>query len=129
MSRSVVPSVGAQRRGTQLEPGLTSCGVEVKTGNVIALRCGGKLLAQYPATIGDCARSAADRKIGPSPSVLHYPWSNYDPERFWNPDPKKAKTTAMRAGSNALLGVVWIGLSKAHYGIHVDAGPGASGFW
>jgi lipoprotein-anchoring transpeptidase ErfK/SrfK len=89
---------------------------------VTAYGAGGKVLAQYPATIGDVH--------DPLPignwiitSVLHYPWFNYDPERFWNPDPKKAKAT-LPPGPNNPAGVAWIGLSKEHYGIHGTPDPG-----
>ena len=56
-------------------------------------------------------------------SVVHYPWFNYDPERFWNPDPKKAKAT-LPPGPKNPVGTEWIGLSKEHYGIHGTPDPG-----
>jgi lipoprotein-anchoring transpeptidase ErfK/SrfK len=90
--------------------------------NVIAYGAAGKVLAEYPATIGD-AHDPLPIGDWTITSVLHYPWFNYDPERFWNPDPKKAKTT-LAPGPNNPVGVVWIGLSKAHYGIHGTPDPG-----
>ena len=57
---------------------------------VIAYGAGGKELAQYPATIGGVHDPLP---IGhwTITSVIHYPWFNYDPEHFWNPDPKKGQ--------------------------------------
>ena len=89
---------------------------------VIAYGAGGKELAQYPATIGD---SHDPLPIGhwTITSVVHYPWFNYDPELFWNPDPKKA-AAILPPGPRNPVGTVWIGLSKEHYGIHGTPDPG-----
>ena len=54
---------------------------------VIAYGAGGKVLAQFPATMGDTHDPLRNWKIT---SVVHYPWFNYDPELVWNPDPKQA---------------------------------------
>jgi len=89
---------------------------------VIAYGAGGRELAQYPATIGDSHDSLP---IGhwTITSVLHYPWYNYDPEHFWNSDPKAAKAV-LPPGPNSPAGAAWIGLSIAHYGIHGTPDPG-----
>ena len=89
--------------------------------SVTAFGSGGKVLAQYPATIGG-AHDPLPIGNWTITSVLHYPWFNYDPARFWNPDPKKVKTT-LPPGPNNPVGVVWIGLSKEHYGIHGTPDP------
>ena len=89
---------------------------------VIAYGAGDKELAQYPATIGD---THDPLPIGQwtITSVLHYPWFNYDPEHFWNSDPKQAKAV-LPPGPNSPAGAAWIGLSKEHYGIHGTPDPG-----
>ena len=89
---------------------------------VIAYGAGGKVLAQYPATMGDThdPLPIGNWKIT---SVVHYPWFNYDPDLFWNPDPKQA-TAVLPPGPNGPVGKVWIGLSKEHYGIHGTPDPG-----
>jgi lipoprotein-anchoring transpeptidase ErfK/SrfK len=89
---------------------------------VIAYGAGDKELAQYPATIGD---THDPLPIGhwTVTSVVHYPWFNYDPEHFWNADPKQAKAT-LPPGPRNPTGVAWIGLSKEHYGIHGTPDPG-----
>ncbi|MGA2197757.1 MAG: L,D-transpeptidase family protein [Bryobacteraceae bacterium] len=89
---------------------------------VIAYGAGDKELAQYPATIGD---THDPLPIGQwtVTSVLHYPWFNYDPDHFWNADPKQVKAV-LPPGPNSPAGVAWIGLSKEHYGIHGTPDPG-----
>ena len=89
---------------------------------VIAYGAGNKELAQYPATIGGThdPLPIGNWRIT---SVVHYPWFNYDPELFWNADPKKA-TAILPPGPRNPAGAVWIGLSKEHYGIHGTPDPG-----
>lgn len=89
---------------------------------VTAYGAANRLLAQYPATIGG--------EHDPLPvghwtiaGIVHYPWFNYDPDHFWNADPKKAKAI-LPPGPNNPAGVAWIGLSKEHYGIHGTPDPG-----
>jgi lipoprotein-anchoring transpeptidase ErfK/SrfK len=89
---------------------------------VTALGFGDKVLAQYPATIGDSHDSLpiGNWKIL---SVIHDPWFDWDPVHYWNVDPKDA-TERLAPGPNNPVGVVWMGLSKAHYGIHGTPDPG-----
>ncbi len=89
---------------------------------VIAYGAGGQELAQYPATIGG-AHDPLPIGNWTITSVLHYPWFNYDPELFWNPDPKKG-AAVLPPGPRNPVGVAWIGLSKEHYGIHGTPDPG-----
>jgi lipoprotein-anchoring transpeptidase ErfK/SrfK len=89
---------------------------------VIAYGAGGLELSQFPATIGG---THDPLPIGhwTITSVVHYPWFNYDPELFWNPDPKKA-AAILPPGPKNPAGAAWIGLSKEHYGIHGTPDPG-----
>jgi lipoprotein-anchoring transpeptidase ErfK/SrfK len=89
---------------------------------VAAYDGGGRELAQYPATIGG---THDPLPIGHwiITSVVHYPWFNYDPELFWNPDPKKT-AAILPPGPRNPAGAAWIGLSKEHYGIHGTPDPG-----
>ena len=89
---------------------------------VIAYGAAGKELAQYPATVGG---THDPLPIGrwTITSVLHYPLFNYDPEHFWNANPKLAKAV-LPPGPNSPAGAAWIGISKEHYGIHGTPDPG-----
>jgi lipoprotein-anchoring transpeptidase ErfK/SrfK len=89
---------------------------------VIAYGPGDKVVAQYPATVGGVHDPLP---IGSwiVTGVVHYPWFNYDPEHFWNADPKQAKAV-LPPGPNNPAGVAWIGISKEHYGIHGTPDPG-----
>jgi len=75
-----------------------------------------RLIAQYPASTGS--------QYDPLPigewkieGVHPNPTYHYNPKLFWDAEPgdKKAKVAP---GPNNPVGVVWIDLSKPHYGIH-----------
>jgi len=58
--------------------------------------------------------------------VVRNPPFNYNPDLFWDADPAHAKAT-IPPGPNGPVGVVWIDLSKEHYGIHGSPEPGKIG--
>jgi len=81
-----------------------------------------KLVAQFPATMG----SEHDplpignwkiQGIEPNPKF------HYNPDLFWDADPKHAKTK-IAPGPNNPVGSVWINLSAEGYGIHGTPDPG-----
>jgi len=88
---------------------------------VKALGSDGAILAQYPATIGS--------EHDPLPIgewkvtfIKQNPMFFYNPNLFWDAKPEDAKAR-IAAGPNNPVGVVWIGLSKEHYGIHGTPQP------
>jgi lipoprotein-anchoring transpeptidase ErfK/SrfK len=92
---------------------------------VTAYGIGDELLAQYPATMGG--------EHDPLPIghwkitvVQRYPWFYYDPVHFWNARPDEA-AAKLPPGPRNPAGVVWMGLSKEHYGIHGTPDPGRIG--
>ena len=54
--------------------------------------------------------------------VARNPTFNYNPDLFWDADPEHSKAK-IPAGPNNPVGVVWIDLSKEHYGIHGTPEP------
>ena len=59
-------------------------------------------------------------------SVLKNPVFNYNPDLFWDANPKHSKAR-IPAGPNNPVGVAWIDLSKEHYGIHGTPEPSRVG--
>jgi len=59
--------------------------------------------------------------------VVRNPTYNYNPNLFWNADPTGA-TAKIAPGPNNPVGVVWIGISDPHYGIHGTPDPGEIGY-
>jgi lipoprotein-anchoring transpeptidase ErfK/SrfK len=59
-------------------------------------------------------------------AVARNPTFNYNPDLFWDADPSHAKAR-VPPGPNGPVGVVWIDISKPHYGIHGTPEPGTVG--
>jgi len=59
-------------------------------------------------------------------AVVRNPTFNYNPDLFWDAEPSHAKAK-VPAGPNGPVGVVWIDISKPHYGIHGTPEPGSVG--
>ena len=92
---------------------------------VSAVAADGTILAQYPATMGSehDPLPIGDWKIT---GVQQNPHFNYNPGLFWDAKPEDAKAR-IQPGPRNPVGVVWIGLSKEHYGIHGSPNPGRIG--
>lgn len=60
-------------------------------------------------------------------AVSKNPTFNYNPELFWDADPSHAKAK-IPAGPNGPVGVVWIDITKEHYGLHGTPEPGRIGY-
>ena len=59
-------------------------------------------------------------------AVQLMPTFNYNPDLFWDADPKHSKARIPK-GPNNPVGIVWIDLSKEHYGIHGTPEPSKIG--
>jgi len=59
-------------------------------------------------------------------AVQKNPVFHYNPDLFWDADPSHSKAK-IPAGPNNPVGVVWIDLSKPHYGIHGTPEPAQIG--
>jgi lipoprotein-anchoring transpeptidase ErfK/SrfK len=97
-----------------------------KSDSTVALAdAGGKVYAQYPATTGSehDPLPIGEWKIN---GVARDPVFHYNPDLFWDADPSHAKAK-IPAGPNNPVGVVWIDLSKPHYGIHGTPEPSTIG--
>ena len=58
--------------------------------------------------------------------VSRNPTFNYNPDLFWDADPSHSKAK-IAPGPNNPVGVVWIDISKPHYGIHGTPEPSTIG--
>lgn len=82
---------------------------------------GNKLIAQFPATMGS--------EHDPLPigtweirGISRNPDFHYNPDLFWDSSSSDEKAL-LKPGPNGPVGVVWIDLSKPHYGIHGTPEP------
>ncbi|MBW8783539.1 MAG: L,D-transpeptidase family protein [Novosphingobium sp.] len=81
----------------------------------------GKLVAVYTATMGsthDPLPLGEWKILG----ISHNPKFHYNPALFWDANANDPKAT-LPPGPNNPVGVVWIDISKPHYGIHGTPNP------
>jgi lipoprotein-anchoring transpeptidase ErfK/SrfK len=99
--------------------------VDKTTSTVTAFDGEGGMIAQYPATMGSeyDPLPLGDWKVN---GVSRNPPFHYNPDLFWDADAMDEKTT-IPPGPNNPVGVVWIDLSKPHYGIHGTPEPSSIG--
>jgi lipoprotein-anchoring transpeptidase ErfK/SrfK len=108
-----------------MQPKAAKIVVDKSEKNVRAYDGSGALIAQFPATLGSVhdPLPLGDWKIQ---GVSKLPAFNYDPDLFWDAKPKDKKVQ-LPPGPNGPVGVVWIDLSKEHYGIHGTPRPESIG--
>ena len=99
--------------------------VSKDTRTLVLQDAAGSVLAQYPVSSGSehDPLPIGDWKIE---GVHRNPTYHYNPKLFWDAKAGDKKTT-VPAGPNNPVGVVWIDLSKPHYGIHGTPVPGSVG--
>jgi lipoprotein-anchoring transpeptidase ErfK/SrfK len=81
----------------------------------------GKLLAQFPATLGSVKDPLplGNWKVN---SIAYNPPFKYQPKLFWDVSDDK-KEQMLPPGPNGPVGLVWIDLNKEHIGIHGTNSP------
>jgi lipoprotein-anchoring transpeptidase ErfK/SrfK len=99
--------------------------VDKSDSTVSVVDASGKTVAQFPATSGSehDPLPLGDWKIE---GVAKNPEFHYNPALFWDADPAHSKAK-IASGPNNPVGVVWIDLSKEHYGIHGTPEPATIG--
>ena len=93
--------------------------------SVTALDAQNRPLARYPATMGsehDPPPIGTWKIVG----VSRNPPFFYNPDLFWDAKGERSKAK-IAPGPNNPVGVVWIDLSKEHYGIHGTPEPSTIG--
>jgi lipoprotein-anchoring transpeptidase ErfK/SrfK len=85
----------------------------------------GRVLFYAPVTTGSAhdPLPIGDWKVT---GIFFNPKFHYNPELFWDAEPAHTKAT-IQPGPNNPVGVVWIDLSKDHYGLHGTPEPASIG--
>ena len=97
-----------------------------KSDSTVSLQdAAGKTIAQFPASTGSehDPLPLGEWKIQ---SIARDPVFHYNPALFWDANESHAKAK-IPAGPNNPVGVVWVDLSKEHYGIHGTPEPSRIG--
>ncbi|HUF79528.1 MAG TPA: L,D-transpeptidase [Burkholderiales bacterium] len=106
-------------------PAATQVIVDRSDGAVMLADAQGTILARFPASTGSDKDPlpVGEWKIN---GVAVNPTFHYNPALFWDADPSHSKAI-LPPGPNNPVGLVWIDLSKEHYGIHGTPEPSRIG--
>jgi lipoprotein-anchoring transpeptidase ErfK/SrfK len=99
--------------------------ISAATKSLVVRDEGGKVLMHAPVTVG----SARDPLPVGDWKVVGVSWNpvfNYNPDLFWDAEPTHAKAK-IPAGPNNPVGVVWVDISKEHFGLHGTPEPSTIG--
>lgn len=132
--RKLNPGTPLDQAGTQLKVPNVNTGDLPKAAKVIVDASdsvlmladkNGRVFAQFPTTTGSehDPLPIGDWKVN---GVARDPVFHYNPDLFWDADPSHSKAE-IPPGPNNPVGVVWIDLSKEHYGIHGTPVPSTIG--
>ena len=124
---AVYPTVSERRAAKTVETAAQTDAVLVSGENndVVVQNASGEVLFYAPVSSGS--------EHDPLPigewkvvDVFLRPQFNYNPELFWDADPKHAKTK-IAPGPNNPVGMVWIDIDREHYGLHGTPEPSKIG--
>ena len=92
-----------------------------KSERALVVESGGRVVLHAPVTVGS--------EHDPLPigewavtGVYRNPVFHYNPDLFWDADPSHAKAK-IQPGPNNPVGVMWIDLTREHYGLHGTPEP------
>jgi len=119
-----VPNVGDQLALPKMEKGARVI-VSKSNSSVTLVDAANNVVAWFPASTGSAhdPLPLGEWKIN---GVSKNPKFHYNPQLFWDAKPDDKRAT-IPPGPNNPVGVVWIDLSKPHYGIHGTPEPSMIG--
>jgi lipoprotein-anchoring transpeptidase ErfK/SrfK len=115
----IIPNVLSPPAGTAAQIVVTKAGV------LQVLDADGKVIAHFPCSSGSEHDPLPIGKWKVT-GIAKDPKFHYNPDLFWDADPSHSKAK-IPPGPNNPVGMVWIGLSKEHYGIHGTPEPSTVG--
>jgi lipoprotein-anchoring transpeptidase ErfK/SrfK len=126
--KPVGPARGRQSdaaTSTPENPAATVVTVKKSTSDLVVTDGTGKILMYAPVTTGSehDPLPIGEWKVT---AVQRDPKFHYNPDLFWDADPSHSKAT-IPSGPNNPVGVVWVDISKPHYGLHGTPEPSTVG--
>ena len=111
---------------TQDRPDIARVVVSIRGNTFNAFDANGNLVFHAPTTLGS--------KYDPSPNetvevkkIVHDPHFHYQPKLFADV-PDDEPEANLNPGPNSPVGVVWVALSKPHFGVHGTSDPESIGY-
>ena len=106
-------------------PAATTVTVKKSSSDLVVVDGAGKTLMYAPVTTGSehDPLPIGEWKVT---GVQRDPKFHYNPALFWDAEPGHAKAT-IPAGPNSPVGVVWVDITREHYGLHGTPEPATVG--
>jgi len=107
-------------------PPIASIVVSASDSSVSAVDAEGRIVARFAASVGS-ERDPLPAGTWKIPGLRRNPVFHYNPDLFWDAD-ENDRRAKIAPGPNNPVGVVWIALSKKHFGIHGAPEPSKIGY-
>jgi lipoprotein-anchoring transpeptidase ErfK/SrfK len=111
---------------TQDQPDIARVVVSIRGNTFNAFDAAGKLVFHAPTTLGS-KYDPSPREVTQVQKITFDPWFHYQPTLF-HEVPDEEPEANLPPGSNSPVGVVWIALSKPHFGVHGTSDPDSIGY-
>lgn len=113
------------RQNDSSSPAVTTVTVRKSTSDLVVTDNAGKVLMYAPVTTGSehDPLPIGEWKVT---GVQHDPTFHYNPALFWDAEPTHSKAT-IPPGPNNPVGVVWVDITRPHYGLHGTPEPSKIG--
>ena len=122
---NAAPRGGPSEAGSPTTPEGTTVTVRKSTSDMTVTDGSGRTLMYAPVTTGseNDPLPLGEWKVN---GVQKNPTFHYNPKLFWDADPTHSKAL-IPAGPNNPVGMVWVDISKPHYGLHGTPEPATVG--
>jgi lipoprotein-anchoring transpeptidase ErfK/SrfK len=120
-----VPNVSSQNEGTNAAVTAVTVTVRKSTSDLTVTDATGRILMYAPVTTGSehDPLPIGEWKVN---GVQRDPTFHYNPALFWDAERGHAKAS-IPSGPNNPVGVVWVDISRPHYGLHGTPEPSKIG--
>jgi lipoprotein-anchoring transpeptidase ErfK/SrfK len=121
-----VPNVDAEGADSTAARGIARLVISDQGRYLHALDSAGAILYHFPTTLGSTFYPSPEGRLEVT-RITRNPWFHWQPKLLEGvPDTKKP--ARLPPGPNSPVGVVWIALSKEHFGIHGTNEPASIGY-
>lgn len=111
---------------TQDQPDIAKIIISIAGNSYNAFDAAGNVIFHAPTTLGSTYDPSPDETLHVV-SITPMPHFHYDPT-LYHEVPDSEPDAHMNPGPNSPVGVVWMALSKAHYGMHGTPDPDSIGY-
>lgn len=121
-----VPNLDAEGTDSTAARGIARLVISDQGRYLHALDSAGTILYHFPTTLGSSFYPSPEGRLDVT-RITRNPWFHWQPKLLEGvPDTKKP--ARLPPGPNSPVGVVWIALSKEHFGIHGTNEPASIGY-